>query len=226
MTKSLKDFIGNVKDGLARNSHYSVFFNKPGVVASNLYENSTMERMLMFCEQTQLPGLNIATTQIRTYGEVRETPYERMFDPVNFNFYVDKEMKVKMFFDEWINGIQNSYTRTMNYYDDYTTNIEIIVYDVANYSRYKVTLYEAYPKAVNAIQLDYNNKDVMRLGVTMQYKYWRTNLMTNPVSSTASLASPINDGFSIPNSYFNSFSEFTASLQTSATNMENWWQNL
>jgi hypothetical protein len=37
-----------------------------------------------------------------------------------------------------------------------------------------VTLKEAYPKSIQAVQLDANGKDIMRLTVTIVYKYWES----------------------------------------------------
>jgi hypothetical protein len=207
MNKSLKDAIGIINQGLARNSHYDVVINKPGVVVSTLFDYQAIQKIGLLCESAQLPGMNLSTAGTRTYGEVREMPYEKLYDPLTLQFLVDKEMKVKLFFDEWMGGIQNSYTRTFAYYEEYVTDMEIIVYDVSNYPRYTVTLYEAYPKTIASVGLDYSNKEVMKLSVTMQYKYWRTEIMTSP-SSVSKGVNVINgaagpSGVAIPSSRFN-----------------------
>jgi hypothetical protein len=49
-------------------------------------------------------------------------------------------------------------------------HIEIYVIDSYNADRYKCTLKKAYPKSVRAVDLDYNNRDVMRLQVEFTYK--------------------------------------------------------
>lgn len=160
-------------------------------------------------------------------------PYEKMFEPVTMTFYVDKEMKVKLFFDEWLSNIQNPFTRTFAYYEDYISNIDVIVYDTQLNSRYKVSMYEAYPKSISAIQMDYNNKDVMRIQVTFQYKYWRTTMMTSPYGDKAALApgqtpaalqSLLTSGVSIPNSYWNNYTKFQNNVN-SVTNSINRAQN-
>jgi hypothetical protein len=233
MNKSLNDFIGQVKSGLANNNHYDIVIKKPKVVTSNLFNNETMQKILLFCDQTQLPGINISTTPIRHYGEAREMPYERLFDPVNLSFYVDREMKVKLFFDEWIQNIQNSYSRTFNYYKEYITDIDIITYDRGNLPQYKVTLYEAYPKTVSAIQLDYANRDVMKVAVTMQYKYWRSSLFTSATGNNrgnllpAQFASVAKSGIQIPSVYFDDQAQFQNNVARAvSTDFSQWWSNL
>jgi hypothetical protein len=224
MHKTLQEVIGIVNQGLARSSHFDVIINKPHVVVSSIFDNPMMEKIGLFCEASQLPGMNISTTGTRTFGEVREMPYEKLYDAVNLQFLVDKEMKVKVFFEEWMSGIQNPYTRTFSYYIDYVTDIDIIVYDVADYPRYTVTLYEAYPKTMGAVAVDYSSKEIMKLQITMQYKYWRTSLMTVPTGTGSEGVNETGNspsGIKIPTSLF-SGSSFLANLEQNV-NMQTWW---
>ncbi len=96
------------------------------------------------------------------------------YEPITLSFFVDANMNVKKLFDAWINSIQLQDTRKFNYYDSYTCPMKIYVQDTAEQNRYIVELFEVYPKTVNAIQLDYASRDVMKLQVTMMYKYWRS----------------------------------------------------
>lgn len=230
MTTQLSQFISNVKDGMAKNTHYSVFITRPNVVPSTLYGNSELNRLMLFCESTQLPGLSVATAPIRTYGEIREMPYEKLFDSISLSFYVDKEMKVKYFFDEWISNIQNPTSRTFSYYDDYTTDIEIIVYDAAQNTRYRVVLYEAYPKTVAPVEMTYNGKDIMRTNVTLNYRYWESNLMTNDdysgMKTPTGLAGLLASGMSIPNDFWNKYVNFQETFNTATSGLSDWWSSL
>jgi hypothetical protein len=161
--------------------------------------------------------MTIETTSAKTFGEIREMPYQKQYDNINMGFYVDNNMSVKLLFDAWMNAIQNPVSRTFNYYKDYTTDITIIVYDIANKSRYAVTLFQAYPKTLNAVQMDYGNKEVMKLSVSMNYKYWQSSQVYSTSGSSlsnAAQASPfLNGGFlgdslSIPSTYFTNFNGF------------------
>lgn len=173
MAKSskLKEFIANVKvGGLMKSSRYSILMTPP---TSLLKTNPDLRKVLLFCSAVSMPGVNLATAQNRTFGEVRETPYDRIFDNVNMTFYVDQDMRVKEFFDSWVNSIQDTDTRTFEYYNNYITTILIYVEDARDDARYLVELKECYPKQLNPIQLGYDNKDVMKMEVSMNYKYWK-----------------------------------------------------
>jgi hypothetical protein len=156
----------------------------------------SLRKVLLFCDQIQLPGVNYSTTQIRTFGEFRETPYEKLYDNLTMSFYVDNDMKVKGLFDDWIGSIQDPITRTFSYYDQYISEMKIEVQDLQNKTRYEMTLYECYPKNIGSIQLDYANKDFMKMQVTMQYKYW-----------TATPISPLADGQKIPTNFIDKLTQ-------------------
>lgn len=170
MSNRQKDFISELKtQGLARTSRFSVDLSPPNA------DPASVRRTLLFCEQAALPGLNYATTQNRVFGELREIPYEKLYDTINLRFHVDRHMHVKKIFDDWMHMIQNPVTRNFSYYRDYISDMKIYVQDLEDRNKYVVQLYECYPKTMSAIALDAEGKDTMRLDVTIQYKYWSSN---------------------------------------------------
>lgn len=208
----LNEFISQVKtNGLSRTNRYSVIMNPPMslMTGQNAFSRSfpDIRQTLMFCDQIQLPGLNLSTAQNRSFGEFREVPYEKLFGDLNMQFYVDTDLHVKSFFDSWMGAIQNPYTRSFSYYNDYTTDMTIVVEDLEDEMTYGVNLYECYPKAISPIQLDYASKDVMKLQITMQYKYWIPENMSRPQRKTSPFPNG-NRNFGIPESYLNDFSNF------------------
>jgi hypothetical protein len=197
----LKDFISQIKKGaLARNNRYAVLFTTPEKI-----NPADLRTVLLFCDQIQLPGVNYSTVQNRTFGEFREVPYEKLYEPINLTFYVDNDMMVKKMFDDWMSLISNPDTRTYSYYDTYIAKkITIEVQDINDKTRYQVELYEAYPKNMNAVNLDNASKDVMKLTINMQYKYWKTT----PITELA-------DGQKIPTSFIDKMTKnFTGFQET------------
>lgn len=204
--KPIQEFISQVKaGGLARANRFAVVFAPPQKIVP-----ATLSKILLFCDSVQLPGQNFSTTQNRTFGEFREVPYERIYDNITLSFYVDKEMRVKRLFDDWQNIIANPTTRTYGYYDDYVCPVMTIeVQDIEDKTRYSVSLHECYPKTVNAIQLDHNSKDIMKLSVGMQYKYW-----------TATRVEKLANGEEIPADYIEGTTKnFTGFQQTMNTTL-------
>jgi hypothetical protein len=199
----LNEFISSIKsEGLMRNNRYEVMLSPPAVTGFNNYNE--LRKILLYCDNVTIPGLSISTIPARTYGEYREMPYEKIYAPITLNFYVDNSMQVKKLFDSWITNIQDPNTRNMNYYSTYTTDIDIYVLDVKERARYAVKLFHAYPKDMSAITMDYSNRDVMKLQVTMNYKYWK--------SSEIIQTDNVEDYIPVPNEYLNNFAGYQSSF--------------
>lgn len=167
---SIDQFVTAVKTrGIARTNRFDTIIAFPG-------ENQDTSRLAtLFCESSSLPGINLATVPSRVYGEARELPYERMFDPVTLTFFVDAEMKVKTAFDKWNMSIINQQTRSVDYYDNYTRPIFIYVRNVDDTTPCVITLHEAYPKTIGSIQLAAESRELMKVSVTFQYRYWTSS---------------------------------------------------
>lgn len=169
----LQEFTSIIKkNGLMRTARYTVEMGRPEIMSRFNYSSVDAETIAILCDQVQVPGLNYSTTANLSYGETREIPYTRLYDNITMSFYVDNDMLTKKYFDDWLFSIQNPVTRTFNYYNQYTTDIIIKVEDLNNESPYAVKLFECYPKNISAISLDYSTRDVMKLSLTMAYKYW------------------------------------------------------
>jgi hypothetical protein len=216
----LNDFIANVKNGIARTNHFSVELLLPQSLTTIAPISENIRAIQLFCDQTQLPGVSLGTAQVRSYGEFREVPYEKLYESVTMNFYVDKQLTVKYLFDSWMDLVQNTNNKNFNYPNTYVSNeMNITVEDTQGASRYMVTLHRCYPKAVAPIQLDYSSKDVMKLQVTFSYQYSTYELISQQGNDSASAIEPTarqlpnyNYGYPsetvIPDNYFTDFKGF------------------
>lgn len=218
-TNKLNEFISEVKNGVARTNQFIVELTPPRELALKKDINDALRMIVMFCDQAQLPGLSLSTAQVRSYGEFKEVPYEKLYEPIQLSFYVDNNFKVKTLFDEWMNLIQDPNDRTFNYPKDYIAeSLNIHVIDKLDRTRHTVTLHKVYPKAIAAIQLDYASRDVMKLNVTLAYQYFTVKssaaigVNEDVPSAIESLMAKYSYGFEgvteIPVDYFSDFSGF------------------
>ena len=214
---NISDFVTQIgKSGLARSNRYSLEMVLP---ATN-YSDNDYRKMLLLCESVQLPGLNLNTAQIRTFGEIREMPYEMNYDPVTFTFYVDGDMIIKGIFDQWIQSINIGNTRNFNYYKNYISDtVKIMVEDLTDNVKYIVTLYEVYPKTVTPIQMGYDQKDIMKMSVTLNYKFWRSQVISGqePADRTLFNTLPV-DVFAEEQNYDTTITNFTDAMGNVAFN--------
>jgi hypothetical protein len=180
MGHSLTDFITLTKsNGLSKSSHFKCTFVTPksmsGVGGNNTATGNVPNTYMLLCKTTQIPGMELLSMNHEEFGEIREVPYQKQFSNINLTYIVDIDLELRRFFEDWMNCIINPVTRLHGYYDDYVTDIIIELEDSSKEGkvRYKVKLYECFPKSIEAINLDYSATGFTELTVSMNYKYYR-----------------------------------------------------
>jgi hypothetical protein len=194
----ISEFISLVKkEGLARTNRFVVYITPP----PKLIALVNQAKLRYYCDSASMPGMNFLSNPVMTYGEQREVIYNRSFEPVNLEFIMDADMSIKRFFDAWQNAIIDPRTRMLSYYETYVGTIEIYQLDNEGKEtmRYAVRLNEAFPKSVAPISYSYNNKDITKLSVSIEYKFW-IPLQTGKVGAGQSAVPPKSGGLSGQNS--------------------------
>jgi hypothetical protein len=126
------------------------------------------------CHVSQLPGKTFVTTDQRTYGPIEKYPYLATYGDLDLTFYVDGDMMIKDYFDQWMRFISDiSITSNdIGYKGDYCTSITIKQFDTKNKQIYGVECIEAYPVSMNQLDLDWSSESFHNLTVTFAYTYW------------------------------------------------------
>jgi len=93
-------------------------------------------------------------------------------------FHVDRDMTVKRFFDQWMEGIVvggSQSTFAVNYQNNYTCDIQIKQLDEQENIVYGITLIEAFPRYMNILELSNSSQnETHKLSVTFAYRYWKS----------------------------------------------------
>ena len=172
MSRSITDFKSSFKGDLARSNRFDVDIPVPLTLIPYI---KTSRNLVYRCENANLPGRTLATTEQKTYGPVEKHPYLTTYNDIDFTFIVDDDMQQKVFFDAWLNYINPTYNYNMRYKENYATTITVNQYDVANKLSYTINLFDAYPISMNQLDLDWNGDGYHKLTVTFAYTYWKNN---------------------------------------------------
>ena len=130
---------------------------------NNDLESLTMTRNVsMMCSKVTMPSRDINTQTHLMYGPAREMPYAYTFSrSIELNFYGDKFLRQRQFFENWQKKIFNYQTHDMNYYDDYVGSVDIMQLGQFESENdrdrvtYAVRLYEVYPQTIGSIDYSY-----------------------------------------------------------------------
>ena len=156
-------------NGYALPSRYEVIITSPAA--------GDARKVSMRCEALDLPGRALNTSvDSNMYGIAPE-----IVDGITFGgtlamtFQASSDLEEKVFFESWQEEAWDRGTWNVKYYRDYIKDIDIYVLDVQDARRYGLRLRECFPKEIGPATLDAGPAgDIIKIPVTMQYKYWET----------------------------------------------------
>jgi len=195
-SSSISTFITSLDKGLMTPNRFRVEFFLPRGINDNANPNafnidSTADRITpfqikmnqnekvnVFCHTASLPMRALSVWDHKMW----DTPYKvpnshQAYEPVTFSFYADSEMNTRRYFEVWMGTVMNLTSNTTNYYDEFVSDVNIITMDREGKDTYRVTLLEAFPLNIGAVDLAYSNMNsVAIINVTMAFKYWKSEI--------------------------------------------------
>jgi hypothetical protein len=196
---TLKSTLGK-RGGLARANRFAIYVHHPrgnslintdlGGLISNvtgsLMSGGSVDPMsfindprdmFLLCESVQLPGKRIATMESFSTHKAKKKPYSYLVDEVTFTFILTNDYYARKFFDEWQNMVISQDTLKLNYKSDYVSDITIQQLSSSNdiIPAYSVKLKNAFPIAVNAIELSNSiENSLLQCSVTVSFDDWES----------------------------------------------------
>jgi hypothetical protein len=146
-----------------------VIFAKPDSTLKSL-----QQKLSFSCHTCTIPGMSIATTEKDTpQAGYNSIAYQKIYEDVTMSFYVSEDMQEIKIFQDWMKMMINPANNHVGFYDSYKSTIEIKNLDRQQKKVLTTTLFEAYPKTLNSIDLSYGAVDeVMNVSVVFTYRYY------------------------------------------------------
>jgi len=174
-TFSVTDFMSNIENlgGYAQRHKYSVQIIPPTAFRSSVGAGT----IDFLAKSVVMPRKGFATTEQRIYGINKTVPYETTFEPAQLTMINTNDWAPRVFWDQWLEHIQNPESKNMTYYKESVGRVNINHYDdektsQGGASNYSVTLYEAWPESISEMSLAWENKEIQDFDITLRYKYW------------------------------------------------------
>lgn len=173
MPLGIEQIKAKTRASFAKPSLFRVDFTTPNILVKSVDK----ERLSINCFSATVPGMNIATTD-KDQG-YRSVAYQKIYDDIELGFYCGEDMKELAFLKEWINSIIRSKDNRVEYYEKYTGTIKIINLgsqiegEGKNKKIMSTDIFEAYPKVVSPLTMDYGTNDaILTVNATFTYRYY------------------------------------------------------
>ena len=173
----LNDFLSEFhgENGYALPSRYEVIITSPG--------EGNARKVSMRCEAVDLPGRALNTSvDTNMYGIAPEIVDGITFGgTLGMTFQSSSDLEERVFFESWQEMAWDKGTWNVNYYKDYISDsVDIYILDQQETRRYGLRLREVFPKEIGPAPLSYVAAgDIIKIPVTLQYKYWETLNINN-----------------------------------------------
>jgi hypothetical protein len=170
---NLNNFITKItKTGVAKTNRFEVRISPPEALQE--FKNDG-ELVSLYCDISNLPGMSVITKGLRLYGPAYQRPVSSEFngEAINMTFYLDRDMRVKAFFDSWMFRTVDPNSFNVNYAKDYIAKIKISQLDENDKPTYSVYLEDAFPRAMSLVDLSAGaTNQAGRLNMTFAYRKW------------------------------------------------------
>ena len=171
---SLERFRSEILDGagLARSNRFEVIIAPPRGLSDR---GSESELASLYVEQASVPLLNIFAKPFKIFGPTYQRPITSEYggEGMPITFHVDRNMRIRRFFEDWMHLIVDPVRFTVGYQEDYISDIFIRQLDEQNNITNEIKLIEAFPRNINLMDLNNNSSNqTHRLNVLFAYRYW------------------------------------------------------
>ena len=163
-------------DGYLKNSHFQVGFVPPILLGIN----SNVSNMIRFrTDSFTAPGINILAADINRYGvgPSQKQPYNVAFNEASIGVLVDQNGDLYNMWNEWIRRIFEhsgqastqipSYS--VEYKDNYSTTIQIIMFDQTGEPVKTIDLFQAFPLTISNVPLNWSDNSLVKLNINLTY---------------------------------------------------------
>ena len=198
-----RDIFGKI----ALSNHYAVSFSGLNTNITNhitkrfgvpSVKNFISRKTGLLCSDASLPGSSLGTGEVKGnfMGVPQEFAHSRLYQDVDFSFYIDGDHTNLKIFEGWMDYItstsgadetNHSYFRRMAWPDDYKVDTMIITKferDMKSQMTYKFI--NAFPKTITPISVAYGGAELLKVVVSFTFDRYIVGNYSNRKDATES----------------------------------------
>lgn len=185
------EFLSKFRDGVASGNRYRVEFFLPkgvnlrsgqlgvnddarvGQITSMQNYFNSKEQINIKCHTASFPERTLETYEYRVNSAPFRLPYSSSYAAASFTFMADGRFDTRDFFEVWQSAVINIGTNTLNFPDEYVSDVTIMALTRDGRDAYGVKLYEAWPASIGDTAMSYaDSNSLAQITVGLEYKYW------------------------------------------------------
>lgn len=208
-------FRANMNDGFHKTAHFNMAVTTPLGLIRNLVPaadpnrtdqgidiNDTLKKLSFNIEATELPGVSIATDEVRKYGigNFERVPYVTTFKELDVTVRSDAEGHLYHFFQSWMKlvvnfdvragirgaslGFRGAETYEVSYKSEYVSQASVVTYKGDGTQNIHIMFNNLYPIYLSPTSLNWNDNNIVKFQVKFAYSEWNMalNLTTTPIN--------------------------------------------
>jgi len=195
MPFNISNFKSNIESyGILQSNKFEMYIRPPNILfntsindGNNEITMNDLTRLLKFrAEDVRVPGISLLTADIARYGvgPTFKFPFNNLINEINVTFLSDRYGFIWQFWHNWMkaifdfNGLDDATTGARNrqptytteYRDNYSTEMQIIIYDNTGEDYIKINLHKVFPISFRDIMLDWgNNNELLSISVNLSF---------------------------------------------------------
>ena len=169
--------------GIAKKNKFTVQVTPPTSLVSEI----PASKIDFLAKAVTFPARTLGTTTYRSGGRFAlNVPYETTYEGMALTLVNTNDHAPRIFWTDWLEHIQGMNSYNMQYYKKFIGQVKIMNFSEEQNlqeppsANYEVTLHEAYPKGIGAIELGWENSDLQDFEIDIQYSWW-TEKSTKPL---------------------------------------------
>lgn len=142
-------------------------------------ESDVVHNLSMHTNKSQIPDMNFQTFDYSYFGIPFKYPHENMTSDLSVSVICSADMWERQFFTEWQKTIgdydhpDKGPTLLMGFQDDFTTDIEVLVFNEEGKLQKTYVFTKAWPMQMSLVDVDWESKDsTITFNVTFAHGYW------------------------------------------------------
>jgi hypothetical protein len=167
-------------DSIPRTNRYEAMIIPPTTIANAMPRSNASavqedaRRVNLFIESVSFPGKNIRTSANETvYGPSYEVAQGLTYaEDITVTFYMRNDHTERWFFNAWQDLIVDPATYNLNYYDTYTSTMDVYQLDENNNKVAGIRISEIFPKTIGALEFSQTSSQYHKGTVSFAFKEW------------------------------------------------------